>query len=299
MPSTDDLKQAIISFLSGYSIEATPHDEDKFAEIVATLPPGTATYMAHLPGFTLDDIARLCVKLQSMGVTAVPHIVSRKLESRDQLARALETMAKGGVTEALVIGGDEAAENAGFDSSLEVLQTGLFGEHGFKAIGVAGHPEGSKAIGPQTTQILKDKAEFARSASFKVRVVTQFGFDEGAVTTWEESTTQDGIELPIHVGMAGPSSLRQLVRFAMRCGISSSARMMTTRTGDMANLLRTKTPDDQITHFARHRAENPSSRIERAHFFCFGGVLKTAQWANSVVAGRFELNSRGNGFEVA
>ena len=52
-------------------------------------------------------------------------------------------------------------------------------------------------------------------------------------------------------------------------------------------------------YFARHRAENPSSRIERAHFFCFGGVLKTAQWANSVVAGRFELNSRGNGFEVA
>ena len=130
-------------------------------------------------------------------------------------------------------------------------------------------------------------------------MVTQFGFDPEAVTDWEASTTEAGIGLPIHVGMAGPSSLRQLVRFAMRCGIGSSARMMATRTGDMANLLRTKTPDDQITHFARHRLSNPSSRIERAHFFCFGGVLKTAQWANSVVAGRFELNSRGNGFEVA
>jgi methylenetetrahydrofolate reductase (NADPH) len=260
MPSTDDLKQAIVSYLTGYSIEATPHDEDKLGEIVETLPPGTRTYMAHLPGYTLDDIARICVKMQSMGLTAVPHIVSRKLESRDQLARALETLSKGGVKEALVIGGDEAAENAGFDSSLEVLETGLFGDYGFQAIGVAGHPEGSKAIGPQTTEILRAKADFAKQASFKVRVVTQFGFDPEAITDWEASTSEAGIDLPIHIGMPGPSSLRQLVRFAMRCGIGSSARMMTTRTGDMANLIRTKTPDDQITHIARHRLDNPSSR---------------------------------------
>src|SRR5690606_26972266 len=176
MQSTDDLKQAIVSYLTGYSIEATPHDEDKLGEIVETLPPGTRTYMAHLPGYTLDDIARICVKLQSLGLTAVPHIVSRKVESREQLGRALETMSKGGVTEALVIGGDEAAPNAGFDSSLEVLQTGLFDEYGFRAIGIAGHPEGSKAIGPQTTEILRDKAEFAKTAKVKLRVVTQFGF---------------------------------------------------------------------------------------------------------------------------
>ncbi|HEX7043684.1 MAG TPA: methylenetetrahydrofolate reductase [Burkholderiales bacterium] len=299
MPSTDDLKQAIVSFLTGYSIEATPHDEEKLGEIAETLPPGTATYMAHLPGFSLDDIARLCVRMQSMGLTAVPHIVSRKLESRDQLARALETLAKGGVSEALVIGGDEAAPNAAFDSSLEVLQTGLFDEFGFKHVGVAGHPEGSQAIGPQTTEILRDKADFAKTAKVKLRVVTQFGFDPEAVTDWEASTSEAGIDLPIHVGMAGPSSLRQLVRFAMRCGIGSSARMVTTRTADIAKLIGTKTPDDQIVHFAKHRLSNPSSRIHRAHFFCFGGVLKTAQWANSVIGGRFELNSRGNGFEVA
>src|SRR5690606_41218751 len=123
MPSTDDLKQAIVSFLSGYSIEATPHDEDKLGEIAETLAPGTATYMAHLPGYTLDDIARICVRMQSMGLTAVPHIVARQLESRDQLARALETMAKGGVSEARVIGGDEAAPNAAVHSTREVPQT--------------------------------------------------------------------------------------------------------------------------------------------------------------------------------
>src|SRR5690606_29115154 len=108
----------------------------------------------------------------------------------------------------------------------------------------------------------------------------------------------EGVRLPVHVGMAGPSSLRQLVRFAMKCGIGSSARMMATRTGATANLLRTHAPDELIVHFARHRASMPASRLERAHFFCFGGVLKTAEWANSVLAGRFELNGRGDGFQV-
>ena len=72
-----------------------------------------------------------------------PDVLGRLLRREDLpsdlVARALETMAKGGVSEALVIGGDEAAPNAGFDSSLEVLQTGLFDEFGFRAVGVAGH----------------------------------------------------------------------------------------------------------------------------------------------------------------
>jgi len=298
MLSADDLKQHIVSFIEGYSIEATPHDEDKLAEFTETLPPGTRVYMAHLPGYAIGDIARLCVRLQAHGFTAVPHVVSRKLESRDQLARALEEMANGGVREALVIAGDEAIPNAAFDSSLEVLRTGLFSEHGFRAIGIAGHPEGSKAIGPRTMELLREKADFANEVDFDVRIVTQFGFDADAVTDWEASTSAAGIELPIHVGMAGPSSLRQLVRFAMRCGIGSSAKMMVTRTGATANLLRTHAPDDLITHFARRRASAPSSRLQGAHFFCFGGVLKTAKWVNSVRAGRFELNSRGTGFDV-
>src|SRR5690606_37081194 len=115
MASSEDLKHHIVSFLEGYSIEATPHDEDKLDAFVETLPPGTPVYMAHLPGYSLDDIARLCVKLQSLGFAAVPHVVSRKLESAAQLERALDTMAQGGVTEALVIGGDEAVPNAAFD----------------------------------------------------------------------------------------------------------------------------------------------------------------------------------------
>jgi hypothetical protein len=34
------------------------------------------------------------------------------------------------------------------------------------------------------------------------------------------------------------------------------------------------------------------------HFFAFGGVVKTARWANAVISGRFVLNSQATGFRV-
>ena len=125
--------------------------------------------------------------------------------------------------------GDITAAKPAFDSSLEVLQTGLFGKYGFRNVGVAGHPEGSKAIGDERVEkALRGKAEFAKTAGFNVYFATQFGFDPTAFTDWEAATTAKGITLPIHVGMPGPASLRQLAKFAMLCGVGASMRMLTT-----------------------------------------------------------------------
>jgi methylenetetrahydrofolate reductase (NADPH) len=296
----DELKQAIIGFLDGYSIEATPHDAGKAAEFPGVLPAGTSIYVAHPPGVSIDAVVDFSGDLKRQGFVPVPHIIARKLESRAQLEGALRSLNGLGVDEALVIAGDIAVDNGDFDSSLEVLETGLFAKFGFREVGVAGHPEGSKAIGEERVeQALAGKAAFAKQAGFKVRIVTQFGFDADAVTRWEERTSAAGVHLPIHVGMAGPASLRQLVKFAMMCGVGSSARMLMTRTGATANLLRTQAPDELITYFAKHRASHPESRVTKPHFFAFGGVLKTARWVNSVRAGRFELDSKGTGFDVS
>jgi methylenetetrahydrofolate reductase (NADPH) len=298
--SRDDIKAQIVEYLRGYSIEATPHDAKQAAEFPDVLHPGTAVYVAHPPGVSIDAVVEFAGRLKGQGFAPVPHIIARKLESREQLERALGALAKIGVDEALVIAGDIAVANAAFDSSLEVLETGLFDRYGFREIGVAGHPEGSKAIGEvRVEQALNGKAALAKTANFRMRLVTQFGFDPEAVVSWEAETTAAGIELPIHVGMAGPASLRQLVKFAMMCGVGSSARMLMTRTGATANLLRTQAPDELITYFARHRASHPASRLVKAHFFAFGGVLKTARWVNAVLAGRFDLDGQATGFDVS
>jgi methylenetetrahydrofolate reductase (NADPH) len=293
------LLDAIRDFMADYSIEATTHDEAKFDEIVAELKAGTRVYIAHVPGTPIEGVVNLALRFKQAGMRPVPHIIARKLSSREQLEQALARLRQGGVDEALCIDGDIAVENNAFDSSLEVLKTGLFGQYGFREVGVAAHPEGSKAIGEsRVAEALAGKVEFARTAPFKLRFVTQFGFDAQAFIDWERETSARGIDLPMHVGVAGPASFKQLAKFAVVCGVGASARMLANRTGAMADLLRTKAPDDLIVDFARHRAANPGSRIRCPHFFAFGGVAKSARWANAVRDGRIRFDKQESGFEV-
>jgi methylenetetrahydrofolate reductase (NADPH) len=299
MLSNDELSKQIVAVLRDFSIEATPHDSDRLESFKDVLAPGAWVYVAHPPGVPLQDIVKLAGRVQQLGFTAVPHIIARKLESREQLDQALAELRELNIDRALCVAGDLAVPQNAFDSSFEVLQTGLFAKYGFRSVGVAGHPEGSEAIGTtRVDQALRDKAAFAATAGFEMYTATQFGFDPQAVTTWEAATAAAGIKLPIHVGAAGPTSLRQLVRFATLCGIGASARMLMSRTGATLNLLRTQTPDEMITHVARYRAGDSSSRIVKVHFFAFGGVVKTARWVNAVLAGRFVLNGQATGFHV-
>ena len=297
--TNEELRKQIVAFANDYSIEITPHDEGKLDEIRSVLQPGQCVYVAHPPGVPIDDIVKLAGKVQKLGLSATPHIIARKLESREQLDTALARLKELGVDRALCVAGDITAAKPAFDSSLEVLQTGLFGKYGFRNVGVAGHPEGSKAIGDERVEkALRGKAEFAKTAGFNVYFATQFGFDPTAFTEWEAATTARGITLPIHMGMPGPASLRQLAKFAMLCGVGASMRMLTTRTAAMANLLSAQAPDDMVTYIAKHRAAHPDSRLKKIHFFAFGGVVKTARWANAVLSGRFVLNKESTGFRV-
>jgi methylenetetrahydrofolate reductase (NADPH) len=298
-PSPDSLRRAIVEFVRDYSIEATTHDVGKINELQEVIPAGKCVYIAHLPGVPLEDVVAFAGKLRERGWVPVPHIVSRRLQSRAQLDKTLADLKALKVDQALVIAGDQAVEKPAFNSSLEVLQTGLFEQYEFRTIGVAGHPEGSAAIGAERVEAaLRGKVAYAKSSGLDLYFATQFGFDPEAFVRWEAHTTAEGITQPIHAGMPGPASMRQLMKFAMVCGIGASARMLTTRTSAMANLLRTQAPDDQLTFIARHRAANPGSRLVKPHFFAFGGVVKTARWANAVVAGRFALNAEADGFRV-
>lgn len=299
MAANEELHRHIIEYVRGYSIEITPHDSGRLDEIKEVLAPGTSVYVAHPPGTPITDIIQLAGRVQKLGFRAVPHIIARKLESRGQLEEALATAQGFGIDQALCVAGDITAPEPAFNSSLEVLETGLFSKYGFRDVGVAGHPEGSKAIGEaRVEQALAGKAAFAKTADFNVYIATQFTFDPEGIVTWEKETTAKGVTMPIHIGMPGPASLRQLAKFAMLCGVGASMRMLTSRTAAMANLLSTQAPDEMITYLARYRGANPDSRIKKIHFFAFGGVVKTARWANAVLSGRFVLNSQATGFRV-
>ena len=114
-----------------------------------------------------------------------------------------------------------------FYNTMDVLRSDLVTKHDFRTVGIAGHPEGSPAIAPDALRrAVADKEQWAADSGIQMHFVTQFGFDAQAVVNWETDLRRDGVELPIHVGMAGKTTPKLLLGYALRCGIGASMRAL-------------------------------------------------------------------------
>ena len=92
-----------------------------------------------------------------------------------------------GVDEALLLAGGSKKPVGDFDSSIQLIESGLFDKAGFKRLHVAGHPEGSKDIDPdggikkRVTEALSWKQEFSKRTDASMAIATQFCFDADVV----------------------------------------------------------------------------------------------------------------------
>ena len=295
----DELAQRIAELARDASMEMTPGDEALVPALAAELPPGAVVFVAHTPRATVEDVVRTSLRVQACGLAACPHIVARRIDGPDALQAACERLGAAGIGRALVVAGDDGVPAGDYASTLDLLRTDLLTRHGITRIGVAGHPEGHRAIGQTVLwRALHDKQVLARRAGIDLFVVTQFGFDPAAIVGWEQCLPGHGISLPIHVGMAGPASLSQLIAYAMQCGVGASIRGALRSMNAMRNVAGLATSPDQMLARIAQYTRDGKTQIAGVHFYSFGGALATARWLRAVAAGRFEINSEGDAFTV-
>jgi methylenetetrahydrofolate reductase (NADPH) len=292
---TADLKARISAFAASASVEITSADRELPQRLDGRLPAGAALYVAHTPNTTLAEVAEVACLVERAGFGASPHLVARRIASRAELAAALGRLREGGVTRALLVAGDLTPPAGEFSSTLDIIESGALETAGITAIGVAGHPEGNPNIGAQELRdALRRKQAFARRTGVAVHVVSQFGFDPGALAAWDRQLAADEIDLPVHVGVAGPASLKALAKFAMLCGIGASLGALLTNPGALGALRSlVKTVDEIFPAIVRLREGALARRLVQPHFFAFGGVMKTVEWLEAVRAGRFDLDVDG------
>ena len=292
------LKRAIVDFARNASTEVSTHDEDSMPLLAATLPAGTAVYVAHTPKAKLSEVVATAVKLQGLGFRASPHIVARRIESRQALETGLQQLAAAGVEQALLVAGDLEKPLGPYASTLDIIDSGLLQNSSLKRLGVAGHPEGHKQV-PDDVLLaaLRHKQAFAVRTGLKLHITTQFSFDADAIITWDERLTREGITLPVHIGIAGPTPLPKLIKYAMVCGVGASLNSVMKNMTAMAKLARlATTPDEMLMGLVRGGAAQGSSRIVQPHFYAFGGVSATACWIRAVIDGNFEIKPDGGKF---
>src|SRR5579875_148766 len=296
-----ELKRRIVEFARGASTEIAPHDEGLVPELAGTLPPGTTVYVAHTPKATLADVVRIAAKVQAAGLRASPHIVARRIESARLLKEGLHQLREAGVEQALLVAGDRNPPAGEFTSSLEILESGLIVEAGIRCVGVAGHPEGHPAVGPDVLwNALARKQEYAVRTGTTMHIATQFSFHPEAVLAWDRRLAEHGITLPVHVGVAGPTPLPKLIKYAMMCGIGASLGKLGTGLGLVGRVAGLATsPDEMLIALVQGRAAQESTRLVHPHVYAFGGVMSTARWLRSVIDGTFELDRSGEKFSVS
>ena len=132
-PRTAD--QEVAGLLRGYSIEVTTHSRSALDHCRAHLAPGTEVYIAFVPGETHHAVAAVAARLRAAGFEPVPHVTARSVAGFTQLGDFLARLAgEAGVRRALVVGGDQEQPAGPYHSSLELLRTGLFQQHGIRRI---------------------------------------------------------------------------------------------------------------------------------------------------------------------
>ena len=276
--------EVVKNFLEGYSIEVTPNAAAKIESFAEVLPANTRIYIAHIEGTTFDEMLTTAKKITDEGFIPMPHFPARIIEDKNILESWLSKYSgEANVQEALLIAGGSKKPAGIFDSSIQIMETELFDKYNFKRLHVAGHPEGNKDIDKDNSHTNVNKAlswknEYAKRTDAQIAIATQFCFDPEAIIQWANSLIDMNIDLPVHIGIAGPAKLQTLIRYSVECGVGASLKVLQKRAKDLTKLLLPYEPTSVISELAEYKSQNPDFNIEQVHFFPLGGAKTTANW---------------------
>ena len=282
------------AFLQGYSIEVMPRTAAKIDDFSALLPMGTRVYIAHIEGTPIEEMVSTAARIKAEGYDVMPHFPARIIKDDATLADWIARyQGEADVNQALLLAGGVTTPHGDFESSMQLMETGQFDKAGFKRLHVAGHPEGNKDIDPNGSdenvmEALRWKQSFNERTDAQMALATQFAFEAGPIIEWADAIKEAGIDIPIHIGIAGPAKLQTLIKFAIACGVGPSLKVLQKRAMDVTKLLLPYEPTDVLAELAAHKAANPDFNIEKVHFFPLGGIKTNANWAieNGGASGR-------------
>ena len=277
----------IKNFLRDFSVEVTPKAASKIENFSDLLPKGTLIYVAHIEGTPIDDMVNTAKKITDQGFSPMPHFPARIIKDKNILQDWISRYQnEADVKNALLIAGGANQPYGEYDSSIQLIESELFDKANFKSLHIAGHPEGSKDIDPDGStknvdEALSWKNEFSKRTDASMAITTQFSFDSKTVIDWANGLKKAGIDIPIHIGIAGPAKLQTLLRYSIECGVGASVKIIQKRAKDLTKLLLPYKPTTIISELADYKSNNPEFNIEKVHFYPLGGIAQVSDFVKS------------------
>ena len=279
-----DVSNHLKLFLNNFSIEVMPRTAAKIESFNDILPKNTRIYIAHIEGVPIQEMINTAKRIQSEGFVVIPHFPARIIENKVILEDWIKAyQEEANIDQALVLAGGVGKPHGIFENSMQLVETELFSKYNFKNLYFAGHPEGNKDIDPDGTEknvndALVWKQKLNERTDINLALTTQFCFDSKPVIKWANELNKNGINIPIHIGVAGPAKLQTLIKFSIACGVGASLKVLHKRAKDIKKLLLPFEPNEFLETLALHKKNNPDFNITNIHFFPLGGIKTTSNW---------------------
>ena len=276
------------SLIDQPSLEMTVKDVPVLAAAGQLIEPGTEVSITFLPGEEREARIGAAAAVRSAGLIPVPHIAGRRIPSLEELDTFLAGLtASAGVDRVFVVAGDSVSKPEGpFDDALALIRSGRLAHHGIRRVGITGYPEGHPSISEtQLWQALRQKHDTLTTLGHSCEIVSQFSFDADAILRWLTRVREERIASPVKIGIPGPASVKSLLRFAARCGVGASTRVLTKYGLSLSKLLSSAGPEPLIEELeaSLDAAKHGAARI---HLYAFGGLERTARWAREFSSAR-------------
>lgn len=271
------------ALLADFSLGMTGKDVGELERARVAIPPGTRVHVGFVDSEDLAMRVGAARAVRRSGLVPVPIIAARRLRSEEMLREylaALRAADAGGSV--LIVAGDPVQPQGPYPDAASVIGSGLLEEYGVRQVSVAGHPGGHPAVADSVLwPALAGKAAALEQRGLDGSVITQFGFDPDLALAWLAGLRARGVDLPVRVGVPGPTGVRRLLSYASRCGVSVSAGTARAYGFSLTDLTGTAEPD----RFIRALASGYDARLHgeaKLHFNTFEGIAATAEWISQI-----------------
>ncbi len=249
-------------------------------ESLGALQPNTLLAITCSPTKGVDVTIDLSEKLIAQGFQVTPHIAAKSVKGAKHLETIVKRLDTLGIESIFVPGGDRPKPIGKFTNAYDLLKALQKNGHNFKKIGIAAHPEGhpdiSKEILMEALEKKKDLADY---------IVTQMCFDAKVLGDWLIQINQQGIGLPVWVGLPGAVERGRLLRTSLRLGVGDSLRFLRKKSQVATELIKSSVynPNKLVKSISEYKNISDTN-LAGYHIFSFNQIEVTERWRTETIS---------------
>ena len=248
-------------------------------EAAAGLPPRASVTVTASPRLGIEATLDVAEPLAARGYDVCPHLAARSIRDRPHLREILARMRASGMRKAFVVGGDGDAIGE-FRDGLALLRAIAELDDRFDEIGVPSYPEGHPKIPERVLwDDLRAKQRYAQATT------TQMSFNPAAISAWIARAREQGIVLPLYLGVPGVLQLGKLMKIGARIGVGDSTRYLLKNRGLLGRLVQGGSfgADALLAGLAPTLAD-PIANVRALHVFTMNQVAETVRWQQRMLS---------------